>query len=447
MAERIQMPKWGLTMKEGKVTQWFKSEGDSVEKGEPLFEVETEKITNKVESTAGGILFQIVVTAGTKVPVGTVVAVIAEAGETPERMEGVQVDEVKKDAGPARAAPGKPPPEEPKAKAFVPASPAAKRLARELGVEISLVTGSGPGGRITEADVTKYHEEGPPAPRITPLALEIAKKEGLDISTIKGTGERGKITREDVERVLKTAGAEEISVEVGEEPVPTSIPYAGMRRSIGDNMLASLQNAAQLTSFAEVDVTEMVAFLDLVREEHKKDESVRVSHNDIIILAVSRALKRHPIMNSTLVGEEILLHDPVNMGVAVALPDGLIVPVLRDAHKKGLLQIAREARDLAIRAREGQLGVDDVTGGTFTITNTSMFEVDGFTPILKPPETGILGVGRVKRKPAEHQGEITLRHMMVISLTYDHRVVDGVPAHQFLQTVGKYLQHPTLILT
>jgi pyruvate dehydrogenase E2 component (dihydrolipoamide acetyltransferase) len=135
------------------------------------------------------------------------------------------------------------------------------------------------------------------------------------------------------------------------------------------------------------------------------------------------------------------------MGIAVALPDGLIVPVLRDAHKKGLVQIASESRDLATRAREGQLGVDDVTGGTFTITNTSMFEVDGFTPILKPPETGILGVGRVRRKPAEYKGEITLRHMMVISLTYDHRVVDGVPAHQFLQTVGRFLQHPTLIMT
>lgn len=447
MAVKIQIPKWGLTMKQGKITKWFKNEGDPVEKGEPLFEVETEKITNKVASTASGILFQIVVAAGTTVAVGTVVAVIAEPGEQPERIEGLQVEEVVEDAGPARAAPGKTTREEPKAKTFVAASPAAKRLARELGIEIALVKGSGPGGRITEADVTTYHEEGPPAPRITPLALEMVKKEGLDIMTIRGTGELGKITREDVERVLETAKEGEAPEEAGEEAVPTSIPYAGMRRSIGDNMLASLQNAAQLTAFVELDVTEMVAFLDLVREEYKKDESVRVSYNDIIILAVSRALKRHPIMNSTLVGEEILLHDAVNMGIAVALPDGLIVPVLRDAHKKGLLQIASEARDLATRAREGQLEVDDVTGGTFTITNTSMFEVDGFTPILKPPETGILGVGRVRRKPAEYEGEITLRHMMVISLTYDHRVVDGVPAHQFLQTVGRYLQHPTLIMT
>jgi pyruvate dehydrogenase E2 component (dihydrolipoamide acetyltransferase) len=239
VAVKIQVPKWGLTMKQGKITKWFKNEGDPVEKGEPLFEVETEKITNKVESTASGILFQIVVAAGTTVAVGTVVAVIAEPGEQPERIEGLQVEEVVEHAGPARAAPGKATPEEPKAKTFVAASPAAKRLARELGIEISLITGSGPGGRITEADVTTYHEEGPPAPIITPLALEMANKEGLDIMTIKGTGERGKITREDVERVLKAAKEGEAPEEAAGEAVPTSIPYAGMRRSIGDNMLAS----------------------------------------------------------------------------------------------------------------------------------------------------------------------------------------------------------------
>ena len=176
-------------------------------------------------------------------------------------------------------------------------------------------------------------------------------------------------------------------------------------------------------------------------------KSVRVSYNDIIILAVSRALKRFPIMNSTLVGDEILLHDSVNMGIAVALKEGLIVPVLRDADKKGLLQIAKETRILAVKAREGNLGVDEVTGGTFTITNVSMFQVDGFTPILKPPETGILGIGRVKEKPAVYEGEIAIRSMMFLSLTFDHRIVDGAPANAFLETAGRYLQHPNLIMS
>lgn len=452
MAVKITMPKWGMTMKQGKITKWFKKEGDSVQKGEPLFEVETEKITNKVDSVTSGVLFQILVAAGAIVPVGAIVAVVAEPGEHPERIEGPPAGEVADRTGPARRAPVVAIVEEPKARAFVVASPAARRLAREFGIDLSLVPGSGPEGRVTEADITKYHEEGPPVPRITPLALEIVQRQGLDIATIKGTGDRGKITREDVQMVLKGVkqeerGAEEAAAEAGEVGLAKSVPYVGMRRSIGDNMLASLQATAQLTAFAEVDVSEMAAFLDFVREEHKNDESVRVSYNDIIILAVSRALKRHPIMNSTLVGEEILLYDVVNMGLAVALADGLIVPVLRDADKKGLLQIAREARELAARAREGRLTVDDVTGGTFTISNTSMFEVDGFTPILRPPETGILGVGRIKRKPAEYKGEIVLRHLMTISLTYDHRVVDGVPAHEFLQRVGRYLQHPTLIMT
>jgi pyruvate dehydrogenase E2 component (dihydrolipoamide acetyltransferase) len=212
-------------------------------------------------------------------------------------------------------------------------------------------------------------------------------------------------------------------------------------------MYGSLQGTAQLTSFTEVDVTEMVRFRDQVREEYRNDESVRVSYNDIIIFITSRVLKRFPIMNSTLVGEEILLHPTVNMGVAVALEEGLIVPVLRDANRKGLLQIAREARELARKAREGTLTVDEVTGGTFTITNVSMFEVDGFTPILKPPETGILGVGRVKQKPAVHNGEICIRSMMFLSLTFDHRVVDGAPANDFLQTVARYLQNPMLAMT
>jgi pyruvate dehydrogenase E2 component (dihydrolipoamide acetyltransferase) len=191
----------------------------------------------------------------------------------------------------------------------------------------------------------------------------------------------------------------------------------------------------------------MVRFLDLVREEHKKDETVRVSYNDIIILITSRALKRFPAMNSTLVGEEILIHHGVNMGIAVALPDGLMVPVLHDAHKKGLLQIAKEVRELARKAREGTVTVDEVTGGTFTITNLSMYEVDGFTPILRPPETGILGVGRVKEKPTVHNGEICVRPMMFLSLTFDHRVVDGAPAAEFLQTLARFLQHPTLAMT
>jgi pyruvate dehydrogenase E2 component (dihydrolipoamide acetyltransferase) len=440
VAVNVTMPKWGLTMKQGKITKWFKKEGDLVQQGEELFEVETEKITNKVEAAASGILFQIVVPEGRTVPVGTIVAVIAQPGEQPERIEGVKMGEVEAAAPPA-GGPAEGRPEKPQEETFVLATPAARRLAKEWEIDLSRVPATGPGGRVTESDVSKYHEEGPPPPKITPLANEMARQAGLDVSSIVGTGESGKITKKDVERALEGRVLEERA-----KPLQ-SIPFTGMRKSIAENMHASLHNTAQLTLLTEVDVTEMVKFLDLVREEHRNDETVRVSYNDIIILITSRVLKRFPAMNSTLVGEEILIHDAVNMGIAVALPEGLIVPVLHDANKKGLLQIAKEARELARKAREETLTVDDVTGGTFTITNLSTFEVDGFTPILKPPETGILGVGRIKEKPAVFDGEICIRAMMFVSLTFDHRVVDGAPAAEFLQTLARSIQHPSLIMT
>ena len=443
MSANVTMPKLGMTMKVGKISKWYKKEGDSIEKGENLFEVETEKITNKVESPESGILFQVVVPEGDTVPVGTILAVIAQAGEKPERIEGIQAGEVvemKAEAGKPVAAEAETGPVE---KKRILSTPSARRLAKELGVELASVPGSGPDGKIKEADVLKFHEEGPPAPKITPLAAEIAKQEGLDVSEITGTGENGKITRQDVERVLGAAKGvpEEVPCQV------KVIPFEGMRRVIADNMHASLQNAAQLTAFTEVDVTEMVRFRDLVREEYKSDDSVKISYNDIIVMATARALMGHPIMNSTLVGEEILVHDTVHMGIAVALSEGLIVPKLRHAEKKNLLQIAKEVRELALKAREGALVIEEVTDGTFTISNVSMLGMDGFTPVLNPPETGILGVGRVLEKPAVFEGEIAIRHMMTLSLTFDHRVVDGAPAMTFLKTLARYLEQPMLLAT
>jgi pyruvate dehydrogenase E2 component (dihydrolipoamide acetyltransferase) len=344
------------------------------------------------------------------------------------------------EAAPSASGPAAGPPKRPVEKRFVLATPAARRLAKELEMDLSLVPGTGPGGRITESDVSKYHEEGPPPAKITPLANEMARQAGLDVSSISGTGEGGKITKEDVERAMEVRG-------MAEAQPGQSIPFTGMRKAIAENMHASLQNTAQLTLFSEVDLTEMAGFLGSIREEHKNDETVKVSYNDIIILITSRVLKRFPAMNSTLVGEEILIHDVVNMGIAVALPEGLIVPVLHEVHKKELLQIAKEGRELAKKAREGTLTVDEVTGGTFTLTNLSMFEVDGFTPILRPPETGILGVGRVKEKPAVYKGKIAIRPMMFVSLTFDHRVVDGAPAAEFLQDLARCLEQPTLVMT
>lgn len=442
MSVNVKMPKLGMTMKEGMVSKWYKNEGDSIDKGENLFEVETEKITNKIESPETGLLYQIVVPEGAIVPVGTILAVIAQDSEQPERIESIQAGEVvemKAEARKPQVAEAETVPVE-KKRIF--STPSARRLAKELGVDLASVPGTGPKGRIKEADVLKFHEEGPPAPKITPLAAEIARQEGLDLSTITGTGDNAKITKEDVERALAVSKAlpEEEPSEI------RTIPLKGMRKAIADNMHASLQNAAQVTTFTEVDVTEMVRFRDLMRAEYSRDNSVKISYNDILVMATARALMRHPIMNSTLVGEEILIHDTVHLGIAVALSEGLIVPKLRNAEKKTLLQIAKEVRELAQKAREGALVIDEVTDGTFTISNVSMLGVDGFTPVLNPPETGILGVGRAIEKPAVFNGEITIRHMMALSLTFDHRVVDGAPAMTFLKDLARYLEQPMLIM-
>lgn len=444
MTVPIHIPKLGMTMEFANLVAWKEKEGGWVEKGSVVLAIETEKVSFEVEAAGSGYL-HIMVDKGNKAKVGAVVGLLCE---TKEELAEVQKDHPtgsvqEVEAAPvAAAAPGAA--ETPAKKEKMPAgpsSPAARRLAKELGVDISLVTGTGPGGRITEVDVKKFHEEGPPPPKVTPLAEEIARQAGLDISTIAGTGEDGKITKEDVERALEAKVLDEEA-----QPV-RSIPLTGMRKSVADNMYASLHNTAQLTTFTEVDATEMVQFRDSVREEYENDNMVKISYNDIIVMATARALKRFPIMNSNLVGDEILLFDMVNMGIAVAIPDGLIVPVLKNADKMSLLEIARDARDLARKAREGSLTMDEVTGGTFTISNTSMFPVDGATPILKPPETGILGISRLKERPVVYKGDIAIRTMMVLSLTFDHRVVDGAPAAEFVGTVARYIENPSLILT
>jgi pyruvate dehydrogenase E2 component (dihydrolipoamide acetyltransferase) len=438
VAVNVTMPKWGLTMKEGKITRWFKSEGDTIQQGEPFFEVETEKITNSVEAEASGVVFQIVVSAGETVAVGSIVAIIAQPDEQPRRIDAASAA-----AAVSPATDEKAPPVRDTASAkgeFVRATPAARRLAKDLGIDLTAVAGTGPKGRVSEADVQQYRDSGTAAPRATPLALEMIRQAGLDAATIAGSGERGKITQKDVEQAL---------AQQTPEPAPASvpsIPFTGMRRSIAENMHASLQNTAQLTIFTEVDVTEMIRFRDVMREQQGNDDAPKPSVTDILILAVSRALGHFPIMNSTLIDDDIILHDSVHMGIAVALPDGLMVPVLRDADQKGLLEIARGSRALARKAREGTLTVDEVTGGTFTLSNLGMFAVDGVTPILKPPETGILGVGRIKAKPAVHNGDIAIRSMMFLSLTFDHRVVDGAPAAKFLEAVGRFLENPYLMM-
>ncbi|WP_027183186.1 dihydrolipoamide acetyltransferase family protein [Desulfovibrio inopinatus] len=444
MAQQVIMPKWGLTMKEGKVARWLKAEGDPVKAGEALFEVETDKITNSVEAPADGVLFQIIVPEGEVAKVQAVLGVIAEAGETLEKVAGgaapeasaaASADAPAASAAPAAASSGE----------FVKAMPAARKLAKELGVDLSTVTGTGRDGAITSKDVQDSADSAFAGINASPKAIEFARKKGVDLSLIEGTGEGGRITKADILRAMNPATDTPAAAAPAAEK-DTIVPMEGVRKLIADNMQASLNSAAQLSVFVELDVTEMVRLRSTLLARNKRNADYRLSYNDIISYATCRALKRHPIVNSTLQDDGIHLHKHVNLGIAVALPNGLIVPNVKKADTFTLEELKTEIRDVAGRARSGGLSMDELGGGTFTISNVSMLGVDGFTPILNPPQTGILGVGRIVEKPAVKDGEICIRSMMTLSLTFNHMTTDGAPAMSFLRELGDMLENPGLMI-
>ncbi|KAF5085378.1 Dihydrolipoyllysine-residue acetyltransferase component of pyruvate dehydrogenase complex [anaerobic digester metagenome] len=410
MAYEVQMPKWGLTMKTGKIARWLVAEGGAVAVGQPLLEVETDKITNVVESPAGGVLLQIVSPQGEVVPVMQVIGIIGESGEAVAAPAAQAAGAVSADS-PAPAASGAKGQnaQASTAQGEVRAMPAARKAAKELGVDLATVTGTGRDGVITEKDVRAAHEAAAksPAPASAATAQPCSAPD---------------------------ADADEV------------IPMDGLRKLIADNMQASLQNAAQLTVFVEADVTEMVALRDTMLARNKKDPEYRLSFNDIIAFAVCRALRQHPVMNTTLQADGIHMHRHVNLGIAVSLDTGLIVPNVKNADTYSLEELKAKVRDAAGRARKGGLSMDEISGGTFTISNVSMLGVDGFTPILNPPETGILGVGRVVEKPGVFEGQVCVRKMMTLSLTFNHMVTDGGPAMSFLRTLADMLEQPVRML-
>ncbi len=361
------MPKFGLTMQEGTIQQWFKAEGEHIEAGERLFEVETEKVLYEVEAPASGVVAKLLYPLEATVPCAQVVAVIAGVGEDPAAV-ALQYEK--------------------QAVAFTAAPPP------RVGVVIA-----------------------------TPAARKLAKEHAVDLTTVQGSGPGGRITREDIEAALLAAAA------VG----PQATALRGMRKTIADRMWRSLQTTAQLTITTEADVTA------LVQRRAQLGSQFEVTYSDLLIEAVAAALASHPRLRVTVEGDTVRQHDEINIGLAVALDEGLIVPVIRDADSKTLQQIAAECRLLAAKARAGTLGVDEVSGGTFTITNLGMYGVDAFTPIINQPQVAILGVGRIVEKPAVHDGQITSRALMTLSLTFDHRIVDGAPAAAFLQDVVRQL--------
>lgn len=380
MAAQITMPKLGLSMKTGTVAKWLKNEGDSVKKGEPVVEIMTEKITNTVEASEDGVLLKIVAAKGAKLPIGALLGVIGSEGE--------DISNLLAGAPAGTAAAG-------------PAAPAA-------------------GGKV----------------KISPAARKLAEENGIDYSRIKGTGPDGRISREDVEKAI----AEGVPA-ADDRPTLEILPYEGMRRVIGDNMANSWAVAPKVTHHTSADMSGMLALRKSINNGVKDKDKVSIT--DLLVKAVARALEIMPKMNVTLDGEEIKVLKEINIGVAIALPDGLIVPVVRNANQKNLYQVSKEIKGLAKRARKNKLEPDEMTGGTFTITNLGAYgSVDWFTPIINQPESAILGIGRTAEKPVVVDGQIVIRPLMGVSLAFDHRVIDGAPAAEFLKVLIDLIENP-----
>ena len=444
MAKVIVMPKLGLTMTEGTVVKWLKAEGEAVKEGEPLFEVETDKLTNTIEASVSGTLLKIAEPEGAAVECLKPLAVIGEPGEDYAALLG--------GAPAAPDAPPPPPAEGPKAPPPPPArapgervlaSPAAKKLAKELGIDLALVPGSGPRGRITEEDVKNYKPAPPPAPpappagpgvKASPLAAKVAKDIGLEL---KDVASRGRVLAADILAAVEKGGAAPAEEAAREETVPMN----GMRKAIARNMQNSHMTSPTVTFNLGIDMTELKRL-----REQLKSADIKVSYTDILVKVVAKALTEFPLLNCSVEDNKIIYKHYVNMGVAVALDNGLVVPNVRDADKKSLTEISAEVKDLAKKAREGGLPMDALTGGTFTITNLGMYGIESFSPIINQPEVAILGVNTMQDKVVVVDGEICVRPIMNLSLTADHRVVDGSVAAQFLQRVKALMEKPGLLL-
>lgn len=410
MAFEVKMPQLGLTMEEGTVTRWVKQEGDAVKAGEVILEITTDKLTSEVESEFDGVLLKIVAQEGEDVPVKGLLAYIGEAGE--------QVGGAASAAPVAEAAP-----------APVAAAPVATPAAPVVPV----------GARV----------------RISPLAKKTAAKLGVDYTTVAGSGPMGRIVQKDILAAAEAAKAVPAAPAPAAAPAPVSagalelmdgdevVKLAGMRKVIAERMTKSAQEIPTVTQNVKIDVTDLMAF----RKKVNEDLGVKYSLNDYILKAVAKALKNNKHILVSIDGDKIIKRAHVNIGMAVALDDGLIVPVIKDADKMSLGEISAAAKDLAERAKTNKLEMDEYKGSTFSISNLGMFGVETFDPIINQPDSGILGVCAVQDELVmDEEGNITKRQFMRISFTFDHRLIDGATAAKFELAIRDLLQNPMQIL-
>ena len=379
MAVRLRLAALGHTMERGKVVEWYAAEGGRIEQGAPLYSVETDKATVDVEAPAGGVLLRIDAEVDREYPVGATLAWIGESDESlPDR-----TDE-------------------------------------------------------TVAAPEAVSDEQ----RVTPVARRLAERRGVDADRLEGTGPGGRVTKEDVQRAIDAGTAPPLEKKASGEPEHDVIPLTAIRRVTAERLSAHWAGAPQVTEGIDIDMTEMRAFRNASRGEWRAAYGLVPSLNDILLKAVAAALEAHPALNSAFVNGEVHRYREVNLGVAIDVEDGLVVPVLRNAGKLGLGRVATAAADLAERAKTGKLSVPDFEGATFTVSNLAALGVDWFTPVLNPPQCAILGVGRMRRMPAVVRNEVAVRDIATFVLTFDHRALDGAPAARFLARLKRLLESP-----
>ncbi|MGE7886944.1 dihydrolipoamide acetyltransferase family protein [Bacillus cereus] len=398
MAVEVVMPKLGMAMKEGIITSWNIKAGDNVAKGELIASINSEKIETEIEAPADGTVLDIAVSEDEGVPPGTVICYIGKPNEKVEMQESTHVVEEK-----------------------------------TSNIEVQNVQNQEANGK----EVSKQRI------KISPVAKKIAKSENLDIKALVGTGPGGRITKADVLKVLEVR----VNIlEVPKQEESTEIPVTGMRKAIANRMHASLQNSAQLTLTMKVDVTDLVALHKEIAEVVQKRYNNKLTITDFVSRAVVLALREHKEMNSAFINDVIHQFEHVHLGMAVALEKGLVVPAIRFANNLSLVELSKEIKNVAQKARAGNLSSDDMQGTTFTISNLGSFGIEYFTPVLNTPETGILGIGAIEHVPVYKGKKLKKGSMLPLSLTFDHRVLDGAPAAAFLRTIKRYLEEPVTIL-
>lgn len=472
MAQEIVLPKLGLTMQEGVIGEWLAQAGQHIGTGDVLLRLETDKVEVDVEAEASGILAT-TAKVGEVLPVGAVIGWLLADGEVaPTGADGSSSSPADpKDSSTTAASPAASTDGPLKQGERIKSSPNARRVAAESDVDLAEVRGTGPGGRIVSEDVEDYvaavsvvEPEPEPAPGVPqreksssaqassahfvgPLVRRRAHELGVDLGTVAGSGVGGRVTTADIERA-----AGHLSTDTTESTAPAGpragevVPLKGMRGAIARNMIDSLQTMAQLTHGYEVDVTALVAVRDRLKAELAEAGSRPPSLNDFVVKAAALALVQHPILNAGIVGDEIRLFDTIDIGVAVAVPGGLVVPVVRGANSLSVGDISGRTSALAAAARGNTLGLSDMEGATFSVSTLGAYGVDFFTPVVNPGNVAILGVGRVK-DGFRWEGETPVRtQVLTLSLTFDHRAVDGAPAAEFLRTIASILSRPYALL-